>query len=170
LSKVSLNLCYRGFIAGRAAEPANGFLPLDVLMILYVLRSQSGDLGKTGGIGDGEISQHFAIQLNAGLFKPAHEFAVGEIIHPGSRIDPDNPQAPEISLAGTAIAIGIHEGLVDRIRRGSEKFTVTATKPFGQLQDLLSSSSGFETPFDTHGLFSLNLESCLACFNRLEPA
>jgi hypothetical protein len=139
--------------------------PLDTLMGLYVLRCQSGNLGKTGGIGNGEVSQYFAIQLNAGLVEPAYKFAVGQVIHPSGGIDPDDPQAAKIALADATIAIGIHEGLVDRIRCRSEKFAVTATKSLGQLQHLLSSSSGFEPSFDTHDLFSFNLESCAAPFH-----
>jgi hypothetical protein len=124
-------------------------------------------LGKTGGIGNGEVSQHFAIQLNAGLFEPVYEFTVGQIIHTGSGIDSDNPQAPEIPFAGTTIAISIHECLIDRIRRRSEKLAVATAKPLGQFQHFFSSSSGFEPSLNPHDIFSFNLGSCLERSGRL---
>jgi hypothetical protein len=124
-----------------------------------LLRSQSGDLGKTGGIRDGEISQDFSIKTNACDFKPTHEFAVGQFIHTRRRINPNNPQSPEVSFADTTITIGIHERLIDRIRRCAEQLAMASTKPLGQIQYFFSPSAGFEPSFNTHGIFSLSLES-----------
>jgi len=122
-----------------------------------LLRSQSGDLGKTGGIRDGEISQDFSVKTNACDFKPTHEFAVGQFIHARRRIYPNDPQSPEVSFADTTIAIGIHERPIDRIRRCAEQLAMASTKPLGQIQYFFSPSVGFEPSFDTHGIFSLSL-------------
>jgi hypothetical protein len=73
-------------------------------------------LGKTGGIGNGEIGQYFSIQLNARIFKSMHEPAVGQVIHARRCIDSDDPQSPEVAFADPAITVSVHEGLVDRIR------------------------------------------------------
>jgi hypothetical protein len=90
-------------------------------------------LSKTGGIGDGEISQHFSIQLNTCFIEPAYKFTVGQVIHAGGGNDPDNPKAPEFSFTNTTIAIGIPERPIDRIGRRSEKFAVATTETLGQL-------------------------------------
>jgi len=150
---------YRELVAEAAADREHHDLPPVAPMTLYLLRSQGGDLGKTGGIGNSEISQHFTIQRNAGFLEAVDESTVGQVVHAGRGIDSDNPQAPEISLTRAAIAIGIHKGLIDGIRRRAEKLAVAAAKPLGQLQHFFSPSSGFEPSFDTHGIFSFNLGS-----------
>jgi hypothetical protein len=49
-----------------------------------------------------------------------NEFAVGQIVQPGSGIDSGNPELSEIPLTRSAITIRIHQGFVDGICRGTK--------------------------------------------------
>src|SRR5919109_2339868 len=64
-----------------------------------------GSLGKTSkrlGIADGDVGEHLAVELDAGLAEAVHELAVAHALAPRGGVDPDDPQAAEVTLAVAA--------------------------------------------------------------------
>ena len=59
------------------------------------------------GIVDGEVGEHLAVDLNAGLVKAAHQLRVREAFEACSCVDALNPQCAEVALLVAAVAEGI---------------------------------------------------------------
>jgi len=85
-----------------------------------MLGCQIGDFRKPGRVGNGHLRQDFAIQFNAGAFQAVHEFAVRQIVQARGGVNPGDPKFPEITLSGFPVPVSIHQGLVHRVRSGSE--------------------------------------------------
>ena len=52
--------------------------------------------------------------------QPVDEFAVGQIVEPGSSIYSGNPELSEIPFTRSAIPVRIHQGFVNGICRGAK--------------------------------------------------
>src|SRR5919204_1382731 len=80
-------------------------------------RRLSGGIGKSAeglGVADGDVGQHLAIQLDAGELQAVDERPVAQTVLPGRGVDPHDPQAAEVALAGAPVAIRVGVGLHDR--------------------------------------------------------
>src|ERR687895_1932514 len=62
-------------------------------------------------VADGDVGQHLAVDLDAGLLQAVHELAVRHALLARGRVDADDPQPPEVTLAVAAVAVGVRVGL-----------------------------------------------------------
>src|SRR5919198_659233 len=73
-------------------------------------RRLAGALGKASeglAVADGDVGQHLAVQLEAGLLDPVHEARVGQAVLAGGGIDARDPQPAEVPLAVAAVAVRV---------------------------------------------------------------
>src|SRR5664279_172843 len=87
---------------GRRAARRAGWAPLGAL----------GDLDdppEGGGIANGEVGQHLAVDLDIRLLQALDEPSVGDTVQAGGRVDPDDPQRAHLALALLAVAGRIRE-------------------------------------------------------------
>ena len=103
--------------------------------------------GKCGGIADGHLSQHLAVEANVSLLQAVGQLAVAEAALAGCCVNASNPQATEITLATAAIAVRIPQRLHNLLVCGAEELGVRADVAFSQLEDLFASFAGDVTPF-----------------------
>src|SRR6185295_11444235 len=66
-----------------------------------------------------------------------HEPVIGEVVHPRGRIDPDDPQLPELRLLLAAIAVAVPPGALDSFLGGLEQLAPAAAGALGEGHDLL---------------------------------
>jgi len=94
---------------------------------------QIGQLREDPGIMDGNVGQHFAVNLHIGHFQAMYQLTVVEAIQPRRGIDAGNPQAAEIALAVTPIAKGVEERLEHGFVGPAIEPMLGAKLPFGEL-------------------------------------
>src|SRR5687767_11524487 len=73
-------------------------------------RGLPGFLGKPSerlGVADGDVREHLAVELDAGLLEAVHELAVAHALLAGGGVDADDPQAPEVALLVAAVAVRV---------------------------------------------------------------
>src|SRR5687767_2289110 len=73
-------------------------------------RGLPGFLGKTSerlGVADGDVREHLAVELDAGLLEAVHELAVAHALLAGGGVDADDPQPPEVTLLVAAVAVRV---------------------------------------------------------------
>src|SRR5438132_2497431 len=95
------------------------------------------ELRKRARLGDGELRQHLAIDLDTGFDQALDEAVVGHAVLAAGRADPGDPQAPEHSLLVAAIAVGVVAALHVLLVGSLEEVLLTAEIPAGGLDDLL---------------------------------
>jgi hypothetical protein len=78
------------------------------------LSGLSNDGVKAGWVMDRHFGQSLAIQLDASLGQAVDEFAVFHPAIADGRIDTNDPQATELTLAIAAVAKGVYAGSNDR--------------------------------------------------------
>src|SRR5919112_4492440 len=94
-------------------------------------RGLPGFLGKTSErlrVADGDVREHLAVELDAGLLEAVHELAVAHALLARGGVDPHDPEAAEVALlvAAVAVRVGVRldEGLlgplVARVRLTAE--------------------------------------------------
>ena len=64
------------------------------------------------GVVDCEVSEHLAVDFDAGLVQQTHQLAIAEALHAGSGIDTLNPKGAEVALLGTTVTIGVGQTLL----------------------------------------------------------
>lgn len=118
--------------------------------------------GECGGIADGHLSQHLAVEANVSLLQAVGQLAVAEAALARGCVDASNPQTTEVTLTAAAIAVGIPQCLHDLLVSGAEQLGMRADVALGQLENLFASFAGDVTPFySRHGgwkLDELNLQ------------
>src|SRR5215207_8128479 len=82
-------------------------------------RGLPGFLGKTSerlGVADGDVREHLAVELDAGLLQAVHELAVAHALLAGGGVDAHDPEPAEVALLVAAVAVGVgvrlYEGLL----------------------------------------------------------
>src|SRR5215210_3982053 len=94
-------------------------------------RGLPGFLGKTSerlGVADGDVREHLAVELDAGLLEAVHELAVAHALLAGGGVDAHDPELAKVPLLVAAVAVGVsvrlEEGLlgplVARVRLPAE--------------------------------------------------
>ena len=93
------------------------------------------------GVVDSEVSEHLAVDFDAGLVQQTHQLAIAEALHAGSGIDTLNPKGAEVALLGTTVAEGVGETLLPSVL-GNGPYVLAGTEvTSGQTQNFLSLSS-----------------------------
>src|SRR5437762_705072 len=72
-----------------------------------------GDGAERGRVADREVGEHLPVELDAGLRAAVHELVVREPVAARGRVDPGDPEAPEVTLPDLAVAVGVDERAVD---------------------------------------------------------
>ena len=93
------------------------------------------------GIVEGEVGKDLAVDLDTGLRQLVDELAVVHIVLAHGGVDTDDPQAAEIALLVSSVAISVGLTLLVRVLRHSPHVLSRAELTFGLLQDFLSSGS-----------------------------
>ena len=77
--------------------------------------------GEGRGVGDGQVGEHLAVDLDPGVVQAVDEAAVADAVEPAGRVDALDPELAELALAGTAVAEGVLERVHGpaRWRRGT---------------------------------------------------
>jgi len=91
---------------------------------------------------NGNVRQHFAIDLYIGLFEAMDKLAIANAVYAGSRINAGNPQAAKITLAIPAVAESIEERLEHGFIGTAKEFTLGAILPFSEFQHFFVSTMG----------------------------
>ena len=76
------------------------------------------------------------------LLETAHQTAVAHTIQAGCGVDAGNPEATEIALATTTIAVGVAEGFHHPLVCCTEQGSVATTEATGQPQDFVAAFTG----------------------------
>src|SRR5436190_20879272 len=91
-----------------------------------------------GGLVDGEVGEHLAVDLDAGLREPAHKSAVGEPMLAHGGVDALDPKRPEIPLLELAPDVVVLQRTVDGRIGGRDVVLAAAVEAFGLLEDFLA--------------------------------
>ena len=88
-------------------------------LLCKLLQSLLGGLDQSveaGGIVDGHLRQHLAVQLDAGLLQAVHEGGVVHTLSTNSVVDAGDPQVAELALllltADESVVAALHNGLL----------------------------------------------------------
>ncbi len=112
------------------------------------------DLCKRLGIVHGHIGKDLAIELDTGLFESVHECGVVHIVQTARRIDTDDPELSEFTFLLFSVAVSVYQASLNLLFRFPEVFSSSAVEAFCKLQNLLVSSSSYDTRFYSWHLFS----------------
>src|SRR5689334_7791950 len=99
-----------------------------------------GLLGKSAErlrIVHGEVGKHLAVDLDAGLAQSVHELRVAHALAPRGGVDPDDPQPPEVALAGPAITVRVSARAHHLLVGEPVARMLAAEVALGLLEDLL---------------------------------
>lgn len=77
-----------------------------VLLFAQRVSRLAGELREGRHIVDGELGQHFPVDIDSCLFQPVHQDAVGKALCAGCGIDSGDPQAPEVPLFSLPVGVG----------------------------------------------------------------
>ena len=89
-----------------------------VVRALYAATASRACLGKTSErlrVAHGDVREHLAVDLDAGLLQAVHELAVGHALVPRRGVDAGDPEPAEVALAVAAVAVGVGVGLEQRL-------------------------------------------------------
>src|SRR5208282_5945256 len=106
------------------------------------------DRGEGRGLGDCELGQHLAVDLDPGRREAGNEPAVGQPVLARRRVDPLDPQGAELAFAVLAVAVGVLHRPVDRGLGGADRVLAAAGIAFGGLENLLVLGVGGYAPLD----------------------
>ena len=93
------------------------------------------------GIVEGEVGKHLAVDLDASLRQLVDELAVVHVVLAYGGVNTHNPQATELALLVSSVAISVGLTLFVRVFRHSPDIFSCAELTFGLFQDFLSSGS-----------------------------
>src|SRR5690606_19118004 len=62
-----------------------------------------------------QVRQDLAVDLDPRLLEPVHEARVAHVVQPGRRVDPRDPQPPEITLALLPVPVRVLPAELDRV-------------------------------------------------------
>ena len=90
---------------------------------------------------EGKVGQNLTVHLDAGGVQLVDELAVVHAILAYGGVDTDNPQAAELTLLVSSVAISVGLTLFVRVFRHSPDVLSRTELTFGLFQDFLSSGS-----------------------------
>src|SRR3989339_1467706 len=100
------------------------------------------------GIPDRDVGQVAAIDLDPCLAQAEDQLVVVQAVEPGSGVDADDPETPEVPLPVAAIAVGVDLGPVEGFLRRAEEPAARPPEPLGLLEDLLLASARGDAVLD----------------------
>jgi len=118
---------------------------------------QTGDLREPFRIGDGDVGQDLAVDLDIGLFETENEAAVGPPVQSLGIMDTCNPSVAEITFLYATIPEGIIECPVNSFGSTAEQLAPCAPVTLGKFQYLVTSASRFKTSFNAWHLLLLRV-------------
>ena len=101
-------------IGRNRAESGSPPLWLDHLRRRGLLESLFGvgnDLGERLGLANCQVREHLAVDVGAGELQAVDEFAVGDSVDPGCRVNADVPETPHVALLLASMGVRILEGV-----------------------------------------------------------
>src|SRR3954466_14148071 len=81
-----------------------------------------GQLGKTCWVLQGDIGEHFAVELDAGFLQSVDEVAVGQAVQTGGGADADDPDGAVLALLLFASEVGELHATLHRFLRSLVEF------------------------------------------------
>ena len=116
------------------------------------LAGDSGQVGESDIVADGQVGQYLAIDHYTRLDQATDHLVVGRAAQPCGRIDADNPQAPELTLAIAAVAIGVPHRVHSRFVGSPIEQMLAALLTLGKLEYCLVPLMGRHAPFHSRQL------------------
>ena len=93
---------------------------------------------ESGGIVEGEVGEHLAVDLDACLVDKTHELAVAEVLQTGSCIDALNPESTEVALFVLAVAVGVGQTFFPGVFCYGPDVAAAAEVAAGEFEDFLT--------------------------------
>src|SRR6185437_8594705 len=94
-----------------------------------------------GGLVNGEVGKHLAVDLDTGAGEPADKSAIGDAMLAAGRVDALDPQGAEIALALLAADVVVLQRLVDRGVGRGDVVLAAAAEALGLLQDFVAAGA-----------------------------
>src|SRR5262249_34419672 len=101
-----------------------------------------GDRAERGRVAGGDVREHLAVHLDAGLLQPLDEAAVRQVEGAHRGVDAYDPQRAELALLHLAITVGVDEPALDRFARLPIELAPSADVALGELENLLVAFAG----------------------------
>ena len=98
-----------------------------------------GQLGKSSGVVDSQLSQHLAVDLDTGNLQTVHEGGIVHAVHLAGSRDTGDPQGTEVTLLQLAADISVGQGLHDSLVGNTEVLGLGTPVALGHLQNFISS-------------------------------
>src|SRR5262249_32817898 len=117
-----------------------------------------GNRGEGCGVVDREIREDLAVELDAGLAAAVHELVVRQPVRARRRVDPRDPELPEVALLHLPVAVGVDERPVDLLLRVPVVGALPAPVALRLLENLAPLLLRMERPLDArHFLTPLSI-------------
>src|SRR5215471_1591934 len=104
---------------------------------------------KGAAVAHRQVGEHFAVDLHTGLAEPEHEPVVRQPALASGRVDPRDPEPPEVPLALAPVAERVGQRVQDRLVRGPEQQLPRIAEALGPLQDRLVLAMGDDASLDS---------------------
>src|SRR5690606_27171809 len=92
------------------------------------------------GILDGDLAEHLAVQVHTRKAQAVDELAVASVPHPARGVDTRDPQATEVALAVTTVAVGVAAGADDRFLGALEVAATGSVIPAGLAENAVAAA------------------------------
>ena len=89
-----------------------------------------------GGIGDGQLGQHLAVDVDAGHLQAIHQPGVTQAVDAGRRVDAGDPQAAEVALLQLAADVCIAKRTANLLAGSTILLALCAKITLGELKNL----------------------------------
>ncbi len=122
----------RGVVSVRITQK-----PTQMFMASGVLHFVADSLESCGLI-HCEVSEHLAVDLDAGLVNKTHELAVGKFFLTRCGIDTLDPESAEVALFLLAVAISVSQTFLPSILGDGPHVATASIVTAGKLKDFLS--------------------------------
>src|SRR6266568_770456 len=120
---------------------------LPLLQLLETLLRAADQGGEGGGIADGEVGQHLAVERVPGSLEAGDELRIRDAVQAGGGVDAGDPQLAEVTLAILAAGVGEVEALLDGLLGDAVTARLHPVVATGQLQDLCAAVLPLRTSF-----------------------
>src|SRR5581483_10279521 len=95
------------------------------------------ELRERGLVGDREVGEDLAVDVDRGLLQAVHERGVREAVLAHGGVDARDPQRTELALSLAAVAVGVLPRLHHRFLGDGEDVAAPAAEALGLVEDLL---------------------------------
>ena len=105
---------------------------------------------------DGDLGEHLAVHLDAGLLEAAHEDGIADAVDAASSVDALDPELTIIPLDEATGIVSVTERVANLLFGGLEEKVLRAEVAFCALQDFFATGTGNGATFNSsHFLFLL---------------